>query len=286
MLSDILGIPGIAPGGSTETYPMLQAKTTRTESQHPKTPRYAVWMGGLVTGFGTHGAPCWITQLSREDMRLTVAKPAVLSVKRLWRGRTVVVHLSHRTGETWRIIPLRGAIIGAKGNTFNARITAPTSNVIESLLRALLVQGRAKKLPEPADEAEETVAPKSLPASNTAAEQMPSPRRVSADSSALAQAWRAVVENHAAKWVVTFLDRTEELLFAHISQEKEPLMQRQLDACYLSLLMARQRLATEIPKQLAAAIDDLLTPAQGQLPELQDRGMARSLDLTSTINLD
>jgi hypothetical protein len=243
-------------------------------------------MGGLVTGFGTHGAPCWITQLSREDVRLTVAKPAVLSVKRLWRGRTVVVHLSHRTGETWRIIPLRGAIIGARGNTFNARITAPTPNVIEGLLRALLVQGRAKKLSEPVDEADETVATKPLPASNAAAEQTPSPRRTTVDSSALAQAWRAVVENHAAKWVGNFLDRTEELLFAHISQEKDPLMQRQFDGCYLSLLMARQTLVTEIPKQLAAAVDDLLAPAQGQLPELQDRASARSLDLTSTINLD
>ena len=195
---------------------MLQATTTKLESQHPKAQRYVVWMGALVTGFGSHGTPCWITQLSREDIRLTVAQPAVLSVKRLSPGRTVMVHLSHRTGETWRIIPLKAAVIGAEGNTFSARITAPTSHVIEGLLRALLVQGKAKELSGPA--AEKTSPPSSpaLRAELAPARQI---QRTTCDRSAIAQICCEVVQDFGAKWVSNFLDRIDELLLAHISKE-------------------------------------------------------------------
>ena len=262
---------------------MLQSKPTKSENQPPDARRYSVRLGALVSGFGSHGTPCWITQLSGEDMRLRVAEPAVLSAKRLKGGRTVVVHLSHRTGETWRTIQLRATVIGAKGNSFRVRLIAPEPNVIDGLLRALLVQGRAKAL---SGRAAETTAPTSSPVPRAAPTLAPQMRRIASDLSAIAQKCREVVQEYGVKWLGSFLDRAEQLLFAHISEEGAQLLKHRLDECCLSLLVLRDTLTTEFLNRLTGLVNELFTPPQGRRDDIPARDMGRSLELIGTVDLN
>jgi hypothetical protein len=262
---------------------MLEQKRTRSEGGDPTGQLYVVRMGALVTGFGSHGAPCWLTRLGPEVMTLTVAKPAVLAPSRLKPGRTVVVHLSHRVEDLWRVVPMRAKVVRASGNTFTVRIVEPGPHVVMGLIRQMRAQGRAKRVsapPEAASEpSEETITIKAK------ARAEPS-RYTPADRSPVAQALGEVVKDYGAKWIGTFLGRIEELLLNGMRVDRERLLQPHLHKCYQSLMPIREMLATELRQQLSAVIDDLFAPLQGGRRSAPVRGMSRNLDLMGTLDLN
>jgi hypothetical protein len=262
---------------------MLEQKRTRSEGDDHSGQLYVVRMGALVTGFGSHGAPCWLTRLGPEVMTLTVAKPAVLTPSRLKPGRTVVVHLSHRVDDLWRVVPMRAKIVRASGNTFTVRIVEPGPHVVMGLIRQMRAQGRAKRVSAPPDAAsepsEETITIK------VKTRAVPS-RETSAEGSPVAQVLGEVVKDYGAKWIATLLGRIEELLLNGMRVDRERLLQPHLHKCYQSLVPIRETLATELRQQLSAVIDDLFAPLQGGPRSAPVRGMARNLDLMGTLDLN
>lgn len=255
---------------------MLQSEQRTPQAEDTIGQRYAVWLGALVTGFCTYGAACWITQLSPTEMRLMLAGPAVLSPDRLKSGRKIVIHISHRTGETWRILPIRAAVIGAEGNFFTARLLEPGPTVIEGLLRALIAEGRAK--PRPANLRLAPVRPD--PASQAA----PPRRDIPEPLLDAASRCRAVALDLGRRWAVALMDELDSRLFARLSSESEKPLQQHLDECYLSFVMTRERLASEIASALAALVDSAFDPGlcSGNAPP----GPASAVsDPTATIGL-
>ncbi|MCG3202068.1 MAG: hypothetical protein NFCOHLIN_01941 [Gammaproteobacteria bacterium] len=268
---------------------MLQSEQSTPRAADAGGQRYAVWLGALVTGFCTYGAACWITQLSATEMRLMLAGPAVLAPDRLRSGRKIVMHISHRTGETWRILPIRAAVIGADGNFFTARLLEPGPAVIEELLRALIAEGRAKPRPTNsrltqvrANLAAPAVTPAVTP---SAAPATPPAREVPAHLLDTASRCRAIALDLGTKWALALMDGLDTRLFARLSDEKEKPAQQQLDECYLSFVMAREKLVSEIAIGLAAQAEGALDP---DLYGGQDgpQGPASAVaDLTATIGL-
>lgn len=263
---------------------MLNHERTSIEGNEPVGPLYAVRMGALVTGFGSHGAPCWLSRLGPEVMTLTVAKPAVLAPSRLNPGRTVVVHLSHRVEDLWRIVPMRARIVHATGNTFTVRIVEPGPHVVMGLIRQMRAQGRARPVqaspeapPEP-----ETI---TIKARIGKARAGPS-RHTAVERSPVAQALGEVVKDYGAKWTVTLLDRIEELLLNGIRVDRERLLQPHLHKCYQSLTPARQQLESALRERLSAVIDDLFAPLHGGQRRSAVRNMDRNLDLMGTLDLN
>jgi hypothetical protein len=236
-------------------------------------------MGALVTGFGSHGAPCWLSRLGPEVMTLTVAKPAVLAPSRLKPGRTVVVHLSHRVEDLWRIVPMRAKIINAAGNTFTARIVEPSPYVVMGLIRQMRAQGRAKPVPAPSEAPPE-------PETITIKSKGGLPRHAAVERSPIAQALGEVVKDYGAKWIGTLLGRIEELILNGIRVDRERLLQPHLHKCYRSLVPARKNLEAELREQLSAVIDDLFVPLQGERRRPPARNMDRNLDLMGTLDLN
>lgn len=262
---------------------MLEQKRTSREGNEPAGPLYAVRMGALVTGFGSHGAPCWLSRLGPEVMTLTVAKPAVLAPSRLKPGRTVVVHLSHRVEDLWRIVPMRAKIVHAAGNTFSARIVEPSPLVVMGLIRQMRAQGRAKPVPG-LSEAPPESPPE--PETITIKSRGAPPRHAAIERSPIAQALGEVVKDYGAKWIGTLLGRIEELILNGIRVDRERLLQPHLHKCYRSLLPARKALEAELREQLAAVIDDLFAPLQGGRRRPPPRNMDRNLDLMGTLDLN
>lgn len=262
---------------------MLEHKRTSTESNEPAGPLYAVRMGALVTGFGSHGAPCWLSRLGPEVMTLTVAKPAVLAPSRLKPGRTVVVHLSHRVDDLWRIVPMRAKIIHAAGNTFTARIVEPSPYVVMGLIRQMRAQGRAR--PVPAQSQTQSEAPPE-PETITIKSQGVPPRQPDVERSPIAQALGEVVKDYGAKWIATLLGRIEELILNGIRVDRERLLQPHLHKCYRSLVPARKNLEAELREQLSTVIDDLFAPLQDDRRRPPARNMDRNLDLMGTLDLN
>ncbi|MEZ5445603.1 MAG: hypothetical protein R3F45_07485 [Gammaproteobacteria bacterium] len=256
---------------------MLQSEQSTPRAEDPIGQRYAVWLGALVTGFCTYGAACWITQLSPTEMRLMLAGPAVLSPDRLKSGRRVVIHISHRTGETWRILPIRAAVIGADGNFFTARLLEPGPTVIEGLLGALIAEGRAK--PRPVHARLTPVRP------DPAAQAAPPARDIPEPLLEAASRCRAAALDLGTRWAVALMDGLDSRLFARLSSESEKTLQQQLDECYLSFVMARERLASEIASALAALVDSAFDPGlyrSGNAPQGPASAVA---DPTATIGL-
>jgi len=256
---------------------MMHSEQSTPRAEDPVGQRYAVWLGALVTGFCTYGAACWITQLSPTEMRLMLAGPAVLAPDRLKSGRKIVIHISHRTGETWRILPIRAAVTGADGNFFTARLLEPGPTVIEGLLRALLAEGRAK--PRPVQPRLTPVRPE--PEALTA----PPGRDVPGTLSDAASRCRAVALDLGKKWAVALLDGLDSRLFARLSSESERTLQQQLDECYLSFVMARERLAGEIATGLATLVHSAFDPGL-RISRNASQGAASALaDPAATIGL-
>lgn len=252
---------------------------TGSEGNEPVGPLYAVRMGALVTGFGSHGAPCWLSRLGPEVMALTVAKPAVLAPSRLKPGRTVVVHLSHRIEDLWRIVPMRARIVHATGNTFTARIVEPGPQVVMGLIRQMRAQGRARPVP-----ASPEVPPE--PETITIRSKGGLPRHAGVERGPIAQALGEVVKDYGAKWTATLLGRIEELLLNGMRVDRERLLQPHLHKCYQSLVPARGILEAELREQLSAVIDDLFAPLQDGRRRPRARNMDRNLELMGTLDLN
>lgn len=261
--------------------PMLQSEQSGARAELADGQRYAVWLGALVTGFCTYGAACWITQLSVTEMRLMLAGPAVLSPDRLKPGRKIVIHISHRTGETWRILPIRAAIIGAEGNFFTAHLLEPGPTVIEGLLRALIAEGRAKLRPATAGLAQ--VRPSSPTQATSPA--APPARSIPSHLVGPASRCRAIALDLGAKWAVALMDGLDSLLFARLSNESDKTLQHQLDECYLSFVMAREKLGTEVASCLATQVENAFDPSVYGSPGDPNAPMGAKVDLAETIGL-
>lgn len=276
---------------------MLQSEQSTPPAADAGGQRYAVWLGALVTGFCTYGAACWITQLSTTEMRLMLAGPAVLAPDRLKSGRKIVMHISHRTGETWRILPIRAAVIGADGNFFTARLLEPGPAVIEELLRALIAEGRAKPRPlnarltqVRADAATPTATPTMTPAMTPAVTSAVTPlappaREVPAHLLDTAARCRAIALDLGTKWALGLMDGLDTRLFTRLSDETEKPAQQQLDECYLSFVMAREKLVSEIATALATQAAGALDPGLYSGQDGSHGSGSTNADLTATIGL-
>lgn len=264
----------------TDVTPVTRSRSTPSDRKRARAPRYAVWMGALVTGFGSHGAPCWLTRLSVESMRLTLAKPAKLSTSRLKPGRTIVVHLSHRNGDAWRIIPMRAKIVRAQGNSFGVRIVAPEQSVIAGLIQDLVKQGKAKPvLPRGGAD--------TLSAAVSSATVIPPSSRARDEKRSLAVACKAVIQKEGLEWMGKVFDKIAASLISDVSKTKEQVLRRHLEECYLGFMMVRETLTEEGQKQLLRVVDDLFFAPSGQAIESPTRGgSSRSLDLMGTLDLN
>ncbi len=260
---------------------MLQSEQITPRAEDTGGQRYAVWLGALVTGFCTYGAACWITQLCATEMRLMLAGPAVLAPDRLKSGRKIVIHISHRTGEIWRILPIRAAVIGADGNFFTARLLEPGPSVIEELLRALIAEGRAKPRPVTA----RPTRVRSDPATPVAPPAEPPARSIPEPLIDTALRCRAIALDLGTKWAVTLMDGLDSRLFARLSGESEKTLQHQLDDCYLSFVMSREKLVSEIASGLATQADCAFDPALYTSQDDPRGSVSAVADLNATIGL-
>ncbi|MCG3144560.1 MAG: hypothetical protein HONDAALG_01996 [Gammaproteobacteria bacterium] len=260
---------------------MQQSEQSTPRVEDTGGQRYAVWLGALVTGFCTYGAACWITQLCATEMRLMLAGPAVLSPDRLKSGRKIVIHISHRTGEIWRILPIRAAVIGADGNFFTARLLEPGPSVIEGLLRALIAEGRAKPRPVAARLTQVRSDPETpaAPPAATPARSIPEPLTDTASRC------RAIALDLGTKWAVALMDGLDSRLFARLSSESEKTMQHQLDDCYLSFVMSREKLASEIAACLATQAECAFDPGRYTSQDDPQGSASAVADLTATVGL-
>jgi hypothetical protein len=259
----------------------VKAGSGRPAAEKPSpAPRYAVWMGALVTGLGSEGAPCWLTRLSRESMRLTVAKPAKVSTQRLKAGRTIVVHLSHRFGKSWQIIPVRAKIVRARGNSFGVRIVSEELSDIDELLSDLVEQGRAKPIIARVETAPEPVAgfadplAISFPTAHSAADL----RQVAGD-------FAGILKQHGGEWIGYLLNRIGTMLIAEVGKTKAEDARRHLDETYLGFMMVRETLATESMRQWMRVVDDLFATQGGHVSDAPNLLVAQSLEMMGTLDL-
>lgn len=248
-------------------------------------PRYAVWLGALVTGLGSEGAPCWLTRISRESMRLTVAKPARVSTQRLKAGRSIVVHLSHRFGKSWQIIPVKARIVRARGNSFGVRIVSGDLTDIDELIADLLAQGRARVIVP-------RVSAAGLKPDESSVEAFPDPLAISfpvahstADVGQVAKDFVAIVKRQGAEWMNFVLDRIGTMLIAEVGHFNENPSQRPLDESYLGFMMVREKLATEGLRQWLRVVDELFATRGGQVGEGVNLMVSRSIEMMGTLDL-